>query len=96
MCLIKLVRLCILSQQRVFHFSCCPREGIRPFREDFIQRTQKQSGSFVLRLFPNMEFLHTKISNKDVYLDNEATEDIPEDACNLSQYRWRFDSIELN
>ena len=50
----------------------------------------------MLRIFPNMEFLNTKINNKDVYLDNGATEDISEDACNLSQYRWRFDSIELN
>ena len=41
------------------------------------------------------EFLHTKIKNKDIYVDYGATEDIPEDACSLRQYRWRFDSIEL-
>ena len=32
------------------------------------------------------EFLHKNINNKDVYVDDGATEDIPEDACNLKQY----------
>ena len=27
-----------------------------------------------------------KIKNRDVYVDYDATEDIPEDACSLTQY----------
>ena len=61
-------------------------EGFRPFKEAFIQRTWKQSESLVLRLCPDKEFLHTKINNKDVYVDYGATKDIPEDACSLRQY----------
>ena len=49
----------------------------------------------MLRVIPDKEFLHTKINNKDVYVDYGATEDSPEDACSLRQYGWRFDSIEL-
>ena len=51
--------------------------------EAFIQRTWKQSESLVLRVVPVEVFLHTKINNKEVYVDYGATEDIPEDACSL-------------
>ena len=100
-CLIKLVRLRIHSQYRVFPFSCWPREGFRKERRIqtiqrvFIQRAWKQSESLVLRLVPDEEFLHSKINNKDVYLDYGATEDIPEDACSLRQYGGRFGSLVL-
>ena len=73
-------------------------EGFRPVREAFnIQRAWKQSESLVLRVVPDEEFLHTKINNKDVYVDYGATEDIPENACSFKRqyYGWRFDSIEL-
>ena len=66
-----------------------------PFKETFIQRTWKQSESLVLRVVPNEEFLHTKIKNKDVYVDHGATEDMPEDTCSFRQYGWRFDNNEL-
>ena len=37
--------------------------------------------------FVDVEFLHRKITNKDVYVWIMcATENIPEDACNLRQY----------
>ena len=39
----------------------------------------------MLRVVPDEEFLHTKINNKDVYVDYGATEDIPENACSLFQ-----------
>ena len=35
----------------------------------------------MLQVVPNEEFLHTKINNKDVYVNYGATEDILEDAC---------------
>ena len=87
MCL-KLVRLRYVLITTYF-----PREGFRlsernvgfrPFREAFIQRPWKQSESLVLRVVLYEEFLHTKINNKDVYVDYGATEDIPDDACNSS------------
>ena len=37
----------------------------------------------VLQVVPEEEFFHTKIDNKDVYVDYGVTEDIPEDACSL-------------
>ena len=40
----------------------------------------------MLRVVPDDEFLHTKINNKDVYVDYGATEDIPEDACGVTQF----------
>ena len=40
----------------------------------------------MLQVAPNEEFLHTKIKNKDIYVDYGATEDIPVDT----------DSIQLN
>ena len=49
----------------------------------------------MLRVVLDVEFLHNKINNKDVYADYGAAEDISEDACSLRQYGWRFDSIEL-
>ena len=51
----------------------------------------------MLRVVPDEEFLHTKINNKEVYVDYGATEDIPEDACSFRRqfYGWRFDIIEL-
>ena len=60
-----------------------------------MQRTWKQSESLVLRVVPDEEFLQTKKNNKGIYVDYGATEDIPEDACSLTQYSWRFDSIKL-
>ena len=60
-----------------------------------IQKTWKQSQSLVLRVVPDEEFLHTKINNKDVYVNYGVTGDIPGDACSLRQYGWRFDRIEL-
>ena len=36
-----------------------------------------------IRVLCYEEFLHTKINNNDVYVDNCATEDIPENACSL-------------
>ena len=49
----------------------------------------------MLRVVPDEEFLHTKINNKDVYVNYGVTGDIPGDACSLRQYGWRFDRIEL-
>ena len=49
----------------------------------------------MLPVVPDEEFLHTKINNKDVYVDYGATKDIPEDACSLRQHGRRFDSTEL-
>ena len=49
----------------------------------------------MLRVVHDEEFLHTKIKNKDVNVDNGAIEYIPEDACRLRQYGGRFDSTEL-
>ena len=40
----------------------------------------------MLRVVPDEDFLHTKINNKDVYVNYGATEDIPEDAFSLRQY----------
>ena len=60
-----------------------------------MQRTWKQSESLVLRVVPDKEFLQTKKNNKGIYVDYGATEDISEDACILTQYSWRFDSIKL-
>ena len=60
----------------------------KPFREAFIQRTWKQSESLVLRVVLYEEFLHTKINNKDVYVDYGVIEDIPEDGRSLRQYLW--------
>ena len=37
----------------------------------------------MLRVIPDKEFLHTRINNKDVYVDYGATEDSPEDACSM-------------
>ena len=37
----------------------------------------------MLRGVPDEDFLHIKINNKGVYVDYDATEDIPENACNL-------------
>ena len=37
----------------------------------------------MLREVPGEEFLHTKLNNKDVYVDYGATEDVPEDACSV-------------
>ena len=45
------------------------KEVFRPVREAFIQRARKQSESLVLRVVPDEMFLHTKINNKDVYVD---------------------------
>ena len=42
-------------------------------------------------VFVEEEFLHKKISNKDVYVDHSAMANIPEDA--VKQYG--FDSIEV-
>ena len=66
------------------------------FKEAFIQRTWKQSKSLVLQVVPDEEFLHTKIKNKDVYVDYGAAEDIPVDTGSLRQYGRGFDSIQLN
>ena len=44
-------------------------KGFRPVREAFIRRAWKQSESLVLRVVPDEEFLHTRINNKDVYVD---------------------------
>ena len=44
-------------------------EGFRSVREAFIQRAWKQSENLVLQVVPDEEFLHTKIKNKDVYVD---------------------------
>ena len=44
-------------------------QEFRPVRGAFIQRAWKQSESLVLRVVPDEEFLHTKINNKDVYVD---------------------------
>ena len=101
MCLIKLVRLRICRSTRYFLFliglgkDSERNKGFRPFREAFIQREWKQSENLVLPVVPDEEFLHTKINNKDVYVDYGAIKDIPEDACSLRQYGGRFDSIEL-
>ena len=49
------------------------------FSEAFIQRGWKDSERFVLRAVPDEEFLHKKISNRDVYVDYGSIEDIPEE-----------------
>ena len=41
----------------------------------------------MLRVVLDEEFLHTKINNKDVYVDYGATEDITEDECSFRQYQ---------
>ena len=100
-CLIKLVRLRMRSQHRVFPCSYWPREGFRKIRR--IQTIQRGFHSESMEVFrepcatssPDEEFLHAKIHNKDVYVNHGATEDIPEDACSLRQYGKRFDNIEL-
>ena len=58
-------------------------KGFRPVREAFIRIAWKQSESLVLRVVSNEEFMHTKIKNKDVYVDYGATEDIAEDTCSF-------------
>ena len=50
----------------------------------------------MLQVALDEEFLHTKIKNKDIYVDYGATEDIPVDTDSLRQYGWGFDSIQLN
>ena len=50
----------------------------------------------MLQVAPDEEFLHTKIKNKDIYVDYGATEDIPVDTDSLRQYGRGFDSIQLN
>ena len=50
----------------------------------------------MLQVVPDEEFLHTKIKNKDVYVDYGAAEDIPVDTGSLRQYGRGFDSIQLN
>ena len=42
----------------------------------------------MLQVVPDEEFLHTKINNKDAYVDYGVTKDIPEDGCSLRQYLW--------
>ena len=37
----------------------------------------------MLQVVPDEEFLHTKINNKNTYVDYGATVYIPEDACSL-------------
>ena len=97
MCLNKLVRLRYILTTGYFPFLGRLSERndrFTPFRETFIERTWKQSVSLVLRVLADEDFLHTKINNKDVYMDYGATEDTPNDACSL-RHEWRFDSIEL-
>ena len=67
-------------------------EGFRPVRQS--ERLSFRSNQ---RDLCYEEFLHTKINNKDVYVDHGATEDIPENTySSRRQYcGWRFDSIEL-
>ena len=75
----------IHTSQRGFHSERCS------VREAFIQRARKQSESFVLRVFPDKEFLHTKkINNRDVYVDYgaRATEDIPENTCSVRRHYY--------
>ena len=86
MCLIKLVRIRICSQHRVFPFFIGHGKDSEGYREAFIQRTWKDSEGLVLRAVPDEEFLQKKINNKDVYEDHDATKDIQEDACSLRQY----------
>ena len=93
MWLVSLVKLRIRSQHRVFSFSCWPREGFRKerriqTRDALIQRASEQSENFVLQVVPDKEFLHTKINNKDVYVEYGATEDIPEDACSFIRRQY--------
>ena len=45
--------------------------------------------------FVNKEFLHKKINNKDVYVDYDAVEDIPEGACRWLRQYGGFYSTEL-
>ena len=40
----------------------------------------------MLRAVPDKEFLHKKINNRDVYVDYDSTEVIPEDTCSLRLY----------
>ena len=54
-------------------------ERMEGFSEAFIQRGWKDSDRFVLRAVPDEEFLHKKISNRDVYVDYGSIEDIPEE-----------------
>ena len=68
-------------------------ERVEGFREVFNQRGWKDSERLVLRAVPNEEFLHNKISNRDVYVYYSSTEDIPEDALRL--YGDLLDSTEL-
>ena len=51
-----------------------------------MQTAWKKSESLVLRVVPNEKFLYINTNNKDVHVDNGATEHIPEDACSLRQY----------
>ena len=62
-------------------------EGFRPVRQSERLSFRSNQGDFWLK-----EFLHTKINNKDVYVDHGATEDIPENACSFRRkyYGWRF------
>ena len=97
MFLIKLVRLCIRFQHKIFPFFFVGHrkdsernEGFRPFGDAFIQTAWKQSECLVLRVVSDEEFLHNKVKNKDLYVFYGATEDIPKDTCSLRQYVvWR-------
>ena len=53
------------------------------FSEAFIQREWKDTDRLVLRVVPDEEFLHKKINNRDVYVDYDSTENIPEDVLRL-------------
>ena len=87
------MRVRIHSQHRVLPFSCWPWEGFRKesriltiqrgFHSDSMEEIREPC---VLRVVPNEKFLHTNTNNKDVHVDNGATEHIPEDACSLRQY----------
>ena len=95
MCLIKLVRLRIRSQYRISPFLLAvSMYGRIQIREICTTSSSDNLQSLALSLlernlrevdFTDEEFLDKKINSKNVYVDYDATRDIPQDACILRQ-----------
>ena len=88
------------SQRRAFPLPCCSRasmEGLNDIRtaisSENIQLLQSYIATYRKKLeevvFVEEEFLYTKISKKDVYVDYGATANIPQVA--VKHAVWRFD-----
>ena len=77
------------SQRRAFRLPCCPRAGMEGLNDiriaissDNIQLLESYIATYRKKLeevvFVEEEFLYNKISKKDVYVDSDATDDIPQ------------------